>query len=206
MSFVLNQIFLISILTVLYTLLKFLVGKVRKRQMKPMPRQKVSTELVHTITVRTCVGIYDELKVTRPEFFGNAPSEGVDVTVDYADTWQEGKQFDKVIVAVHGAPGKYNHFYQLIEYYRNTNVRVIAPNLPDFSHTRETKSFWHTTKEKTMFIKDFLAKLDINEIDCLISHSFGFQTIAGFWENVCIPHFKISFYFILFFLLLNLAR
>lgn len=151
---------------------------------KKMTRQTLPSDFIKRIKVKTCEGIYDELRKSEPEFYCDAPSEGVELEVDYVDTWKEGKQFDKAIVAIHGVPGYYDHFNQLIHHYLDTSVRVIVPNLPDFSHTRETNAFWHSTKEKVQFLRDFLVNLKIKTIDCLISHSFGIQTNAALWENV----------------------
>lgn len=147
-------------------------------------KRSLSTELVKSARVATGVGIYQQLQQLRPEVYQFAPPEGLELTVDYADTASEGQEFEKVIVAVHGCPGYYTNFDRLIEHFRHSKVRVIAPNLPDFSHTRSTQTFWHSTAEKALFLKDFLRQLGVTTIDCLVSHSFGIQTIAALWEDV----------------------
>lgn len=148
-------------------------------------KPRIPDNLVKQITLKTCVGIYDELRKKKPKFFRHAPNDGLELTIDYVDTINDNTNtITKIIVAVHGLPGTYLHFDKLIDSYRNTNVRVIVPNLPDFSHTRKTKSFWHTTKEKATFLKDFLHQLNITTIDCLVCHSFGIQTIAAIWDEV----------------------
>ncbi|KAH9394632.1 hypothetical protein TYRP_004687 [Tyrophagus putrescentiae] len=146
-------------------------------------KRSLSTELVKSARVATGVGIYQQLQQLRPEVYQFAPPEGLELTVDYADTASEGQEFEKVIVAVHGCPGYYTNFDRLIEHFRHSKVRVIAPNLPDFSHTRSTQTFWHSTAEKALFLKDFLRQLGVTTIDCLVSHSFGIQTIAALWED-----------------------
>lgn len=171
-----------------------------KRYLQPSNRmdkvnrieRKVSPDLIRTITVRTCVGIYDDLRKQQPKYYRKAPDDGIDLTIEYVDTVHdaEGSSFDKTVVAIHGLPGNFSHFDRLIEFYRKTNTRVIVPNLPDFSHTRQNKSFWHSNQEKAIFIKDFLSKLNISIVDCLISHSYGCQTIAALWEEV-----KFNFFF-----------
>lgn len=149
-------------------------------------KRRLSTELVKSARVTTGVGIYEQLQQLRPQVYQfETPPESVQLDIDYADTaCTDGQQFEKVIVAVHGCPGNYTNFDRLIEHFRHSNVRVIAPNLPDFSHTRSTQTFWHSTPEKVLFLKDFLCQLGVTTIDCLISHSFGIQTIAALWEDV----------------------
>ncbi|XP_046920323.2 uncharacterized protein LOC124500308 isoform X2 [Dermatophagoides farinae] len=152
--------------------------------------RRLSSALVKTITIRTCVGIYDDhMKQWRPDFYRYATDDGLDLTINYVDTLINDNDgdgddyFEKTIVAIHGVPGYYTHFDKLVEYYRNTNVRVIVPNLPDFGHTRKTRSFWHTSVEKSTFLKDFLRKLNVKTVDCLICHSFGVQTAAAICEQ-----------------------
>ncbi len=114
--------------------------------------------------------------------------EGVKLTVQVADSafgdqqHLVDKNFDQTIVALHGTPGYLQHFDVLFaEYQKQTSgsrVRLIAPNLPDFSHTRSTGGlFWHTTEEKVAFLRDLLFnRLQVTTIDCLVAHSAGAQT------------------------------
>jgi len=150
-----------------------------------------SIDLVQPITLRTCVGLYPELRKIWPDLYPkSAPIEGIDLTVDYADTATEfppGTHFDKTIVAVHGNPGYLIHFEQLLERFRGSRIRVVVPNLPNFGHTRSSGLvFWHSTAEKVTFLKDFLKRLQIDKIDCLVGHSFAIQTVAALWENVMV--------------------
>lgn len=146
----------------------------------------IPEHFVKTITVRTCVGIYDQLRLVRPWLYKNAPNDGLKLTVNYVDTWQNKNQpYNKIIVAVHGSADTYKTFGKLIEHFSNKNVRVIAPNLPDFGHTILTNySFWHSSQEKYHFLKDFLHHLDIKTIDCLLGHSAGILPVSALWEKV----------------------
>src|SRR5699024_1106578 len=120
------------------------------------------------------------LQQRHPHIFPlKVPTDGVELTVNYADTANQGSrspsEFQRTIVALHGTPGHIEHFDQLLVHYRATRTRVIVPNFPDFSHTRSTGLFWHTTEEKVAFLKSFLEQLDVKKIDCLLAHSMGFQ-------------------------------
>ena len=166
--------------------------------------RRLSSTLVKTITIKTCVGIYnDQMKQWRPDFYRYATNDGLELTINYVDTLivnnddDDNDHFEKTIVAIHGVPGYYTHFDKLVEYYRNTNVRVIVPNLPDFSHTRKTRTFWHTSIEKSTFLKDFLNKLNVKTIDCLICHSFGAQTAAAICENVRLQKQQNNFFLLI---------
>lgn len=154
-----------------------------------------SADLVKPITVRTCVGIYDRLREITPRHYRNSPQEGLDLTVQYFDSANDPKRsrnsFTKTVVAVHGTYGYLTHFDRLISHFRENqqSVRVIVPNLPDFAHTRATKgAFWHSSVEKAAFLKDFLHKLEVDQIDCLLSHSMGIQTTAALWGD---PEYSI---------------
>ncbi|KAI2804493.1 hypothetical protein BLOT_003479 [Blomia tropicalis] len=142
-------------------------------------------DLVKPITVRTCVNILPRLAFKHPHIFqtNNLPTDGVDISIDCVDTLNGyPNPTSKTIVAIHGTPGNYSHFDQLINNYRLSNVRVIVPNLPNFTHTR-LKRFWHTTEEKACFIQDLMKHLGIKKIDCLVSHSMGVHPLTMLCEN-----------------------
>ncbi len=151
------------------------------------------SHLTGKITVKvgaTPENLYPKLQHRYPHLWPPrkaVPTDGIDLTVNYADSAFRNpqKKFKKVIVAVHGTPGYFRHFDRLIEHYHNQNeLRIVAPNLPDFDHTRKTgKIFWHTTDEKVSFLKSFLRRLNIGHIDCLISHSLGVQTTTALFEH-----------------------
>lgn len=144
----------------------------------------IHDDLVKLITINTGKELYPRLKRTNPKLYKHYKSGGLDVTVDYVDTKQDGKQYNKVILAVHGSIDDFKSYTRLIENYKNTDIRVIAPNLPKFDLTRRTKFFWHTSEEKAHLIRDFLYKLNIDTIDCLVCHSFGFQSANLLWDKV----------------------
>ncbi|KAH9407924.1 hypothetical protein TYRP_011573 [Tyrophagus putrescentiae] len=147
-------------------------------------------DLVRPITVTTCVGLYPRLQQKHPRLFPlKVPTGGVQLTVQYADTAncrlkRPGHQHEKTIVAVPGCPGYYAHFDWLLAHYRaSPTVRVIALNLPDFSHTRSTGGlFGHTAEEKVAFLRDLLRQLSVQSVDCLVAHSMGFHTATGLVE------------------------
>lgn len=139
----------------------------------------IPANFIKTITVRTCAGIYDQLRTINPKLYKNAPNAGVNLTVNYVDTGKN-QSSSKIIVAVHGSADTYKTFEKMIEVFSRRNVRIIAPNMPDFSHTRQTNySFWHSNLERYYFLKDFLHQLEINSIDCLLGHSQGIQPVTS---------------------------
>ena len=141
-------------------------------------------DLVKPITVNTGKTLYPILKLKNPKLYRHYKSGGLDLTVNYLDTKPNGREYSKVILAIHGSTDTLYTFTKLVEQYRNSDVRVIAPNLPDFTHTRHNKIFWHTQEEKAHFIRDFLHKLNIDTIDCYVSHSFGIQAAATLCQQV----------------------
>lgn len=144
----------------------------------------VADRFVKSATVKTCVnGFYRDMRKIRPVLYRHAPDDGLIMKVDYADFNPDHKP-DKTIVALHGAPGNFHCFNPIGKHFLSKNVRLVAPNLPDFGHTRQNRSFYHSTPEKVQFLKDFLRLIKVNEIDCLCSHSFGIQTISALWDNV----------------------
>ncbi|KAH9407925.1 hypothetical protein TYRP_011574 [Tyrophagus putrescentiae] len=156
-----------------------------------------SASLIKPITVHVGAGNhlhYPKLQSLHPnipyplKLVPTEGEEGVKLTVQVADSAFGDQQhlvdtnFDQTIVALHGTPGYLQHFDVLFaEYQKQTSgsrVRLIAPNLPDFSHTRSTGGlFWHTAEEKVAFLRDLLLnRLQVTTIDCLVAHSAGAQT------------------------------
>lgn len=150
-------------------------------------RRNLSSHLDHLVKPITVTNIgeslYPELKKKWPKLYKNIPPEGVSLTVDYLDTGQSNRKFSKTLLAVHGMTDTYRTFTKLVEHYLDTDVRVIAPNLPDFTHTRK-HNFWHTSEEKILFLRNFLRQLNVDSVDCLVSHSFGVHANAGLWNKV----------------------
>ncbi|XP_046909513.2 uncharacterized protein LOC124490969 [Dermatophagoides farinae] len=146
--------------------------------------QDIPSEFIKTITYRTCVGLYDQLRQEQPKLFRKSPSEGLDITIEYVDNWQPNHRYDKVILAIHGTADTYRTFTKLIQHFHQKNVRVIVPNQPNYGYTRRTNfQYWHTFDEKYYCFKDFLKQLKIDQIDCLIGHSFGVHTCLMLWER-----------------------
>lgn len=161
-----------------------------------------SAHLVRSITVKVGADqqllFYPRLQARHPHIFHppkSVPTEGVTLTVRYADSATfapNPKTFDRTIVALHGTPGYLEHFDVLFREYaanqsktnKQARVRIIAPNLPDFSHTRSSGGiFWHTTEEKVAFVRDLLVnRLGVRQVDCLVAHSMGAQTALGLAE------------------------
>lgn len=156
----------------------------------------ISKNFIKTIRVRIGGEVYQQLRSNKPRLYKNTLIDGFDLKIDYIDTWQKNHQFDKVIVAVHGTTNDFTSFYKIIEHFSPSNVRIIALNMPDFSHTINTNfSFWHTCFEKYQLLKNFLNQLEIKNIDCLLGHSAGILPISALWEKVFFNQFKIFFYF-----------
>ncbi len=146
-------------------------------------RLKYSTK---TIQFKTCGQLFDKLREKEPKLYGKSPSNGLTVDIQYVDTFGDNVSTNecKTIVAIHGIPGYHKHFNELIDYFEKRKVRVIVPNLADFSLTRQTMSFWHSTEERAQLIRDFLKALNVNKIDCLICHSAGVHPISLLWSHV----------------------
>ena len=147
---------------------------------------------VKTIDIKTCGQLYEELRQKNPKLYGKSPTDGLNLNVEYVDTLDNSSNKSsanlKTVVAIHGIPGYHHHFNEMINYFsaQDSSVRLIVPNLPDFKHTRQTMAFWHSNRERAQFIRDFLKKLNVNEIDCLVSHSAGIHPISLLWSDVSI--------------------
>lgn len=92
----------------------------------------------------------------------------------------------KTILAVPGSGGNYTHFAQLVEHFKGRpDVRLLAPNLPDFSHTRQSgRLFWHSNLELVSFLRDFLTTLNVQTVDCALAHSMGVHRVLGLFDDV----------------------
>ncbi|CAG2103668.1 unnamed protein product [Medioppia subpectinata] len=130
-----------------------------------------------------------ELKAKNPTLYRKSPTNGLPVSVEYVDTFGDRKVSKsdnvKTIVAIHGNPGHHKHFSGLYETFggKESSVRVIAPNMPDFGLTRQSMAFWHSNEERSQLIRDFLTAINVSKIDCLISHSAGIQPISLLWSE-----------------------
>ena len=167
--------------------------KLNSKSLKVYKSLNFSTNNIKTIKkieFKTCGKLFEELKKKNRKLYRNSPSDGLLVNVEYVDTFGDNKlEIDdkvKTIVGIHGNPGHFTHFSGLIDSFggQESTIRVIIPNIPDFSLTRKTMAFWHSNEERSQLIRDFLKAINVSKIDCLISHSAGIHPISTFWSNV----------------------
>lgn len=152
------------------------------------------TSITSPITVQTCTNIYPHLLKTSPVsyLYRKTSLSGFDLQTTYADsalTCHDPSHFDRTVVAVHGVYGFFSHFERLFKHFHGSKVRVVGVNMPDFRHTLE-HGYWHSTTENSTFLTDFLLKLKINKIDCLVTHSSGILTTSDLWGKV--EYFKTT--------------
>lgn len=81
-----------------------------------------------------------------------------------------------VVCMLHGAPGHYTDYSSLIDYLTKKNIRVIAPNFPDYTATLK-HSFRHSPQERTDILLKFFQKLNVGQVDMLIGHSSAVYTM-----------------------------
>lgn len=127
------------------------------------------------IKIKTCADVYNYWK-TKKRHYKNAPSDGIEFTVDYVDTGlaldEQVRQNAPIVLALHGAPGSYYDYSLLIRHLFDQNIRVIVPNFPEYVATVKTKVlFRHSADEKAAYLRDFLQAIGVNKIDLLVSHS-----------------------------------
>lgn len=156
------------------------------RQVSTLPPFSLSS-ITSPITVKTCTNIYPHLLKTSPVsyLYRKTSPTGFDLKITYADSslGTDPSVFDRTVVAVHGVYGYFSHFERLFKHFHGSKVRVVALNMPDFRHTLE-HGYWHSTTENGIFLQDFLLKLNIHKIDCLITHSSGILTTSDLWGKV----------------------
>ena len=68
--------------------------------------------------------------------------------------------------------GDHSNFRHQINYLTGLGYRVIVPNFPTYTVTLTTK-FNNSAQERSQFIKDFLATLNIFQIALVVAHSAG---------------------------------
>lgn len=126
---------------------------------------------------KTCADVYDYWRTCKKRY-AKAPKDGVEFEIDYIDTGsliqqnQQAGNRPPTVLALHGAPGSYHDYALLIHHLSQQNVRVIAPNFPEYVATVKTKVlFRHSADEKAAYLRDFLKAINVNTIDLLISHS-----------------------------------
>lgn len=128
------------------------------------------------VKFKTCADVYDHWRSCKKRLYRKAPEDGVEFQVDYIDTGlalsEEQRAKAPIALALHGAPGSYHDFALLINHLSQQNVRVIAPNFPEYTATVKTKVlFRHSADEKAAYLRDFLKAINVNKIDLLVSHS-----------------------------------
>lgn len=83
---------------------------------------------VKSVKIQTCGPLYREWRETK-KAYKNAPLDGLQFTVEYADT-QQWSPSGPTVLALHGAPGIHNDFAPLINHLTPLGARIIAPNFP----------------------------------------------------------------------------
>lgn len=128
------------------------------------------------VKFKTCADVYDHWRSCKKRLYRKAPKDGVEFQVDYIDTGlslsEEQRAKAPIALALHGAPGSYHDYALLINHLSQQDVRVIAPNFPEYIATVKTKVlFRHSADEKAAYLRDFLKAINVNKIDLLVSHS-----------------------------------
>lgn len=126
------------------------------------------------VKVHTCSQLYQEWRKWKPGY-QNAPAEGVEVELGYMHTGldkpaaqREGRP---TVLLLHGAPGSYRDFTQLVPFLDQQGATVISPRWPDLRLSYRTGTFWHSAEEKTQLLIDFLKAIRISKVDMLVAHS-----------------------------------
>lgn len=185
-----NKIITYCHLNNLMLIFKMLCSKISCfRQVSTLPPFSLSS-ITSPISVKTCTEIYPHLLKTSPVsyLYRKTSPTGFDLCTTYADSSlasDDLSKFDRTVVAVHGVYGYYSHFERLFKHFYGSKVRVVALNMPDFQHTLK-HGYWHSTAENGTFLTDFLLKLNIHKIDCLVTHSSGILTTSDLWGKVSI--------------------
>lgn len=127
------------------------------------------------VKFKTCADVYDHWRAYKRSY-KKAPRDGIEFHIDYIDTGlaldEQLRSTAPIALALHGAPGSYHDFALLIQHLSQQNVRVIAPNFPEYVATVKTKVlFRHSADEKAAYLRDFLKAINVNKIDLLVSHS-----------------------------------
>ncbi|XP_054162346.1 uncharacterized protein LOC128960298 [Oppia nitens] len=142
----------------------------------------INDSFVHRLSLKTCQSLYDSKYGRNKWYLRGSPKSGLNVNVEYVDTKPNDRTGSATLVALHGCPGSYIDYTKLIENF-GQHYRVIIPNFPDFSLTNETNHFWHSGEEKSVFVTDFLQKLNVQQIDCLICHSSSIFAASYLWSK-----------------------
>lgn len=141
---------------------------------------RLSESYAHSTQVNVCGRFSRHSSLLRPWFLRYIPKGGHPITVDYIDTKPNGGDDVKTILILHGTPGSYYDFFKFLSTFGEM-YRIIIPNYPNFTYTKESGCFWHSAEEKSEFTIDFLKHLNVDKVDCLISHSMAAYTTSYLW-------------------------
>ena len=132
------------------------------------------------ISLKTCGKFY--AANNKKFIYRNGTADGININVKYLDTNPSTSNIP-TILAVHGAPGNYSDFQDLIEKLHGKGYRVIAPNFPTMQLTDETRTFYHSTEEKYEMLTDFLAAIEAPSFDLALMHSGGVYSTMKLWND-----------------------
>ncbi|XP_049268801.1 uncharacterized protein LOC119383061 [Rhipicephalus sanguineus] len=110
--------------------------------------------------------------------YKHAPDKGAVVPVTYIHTGMDRAEHKErgerpLVLLLTGSPGQYQDFSYTIPFLDRHGADVLCLNWPNFAFTKQTGYWWHSGEEKAHLAIDFLKKLDIKEVDMLVSHSSG---------------------------------
>ncbi|XP_064480342.1 uncharacterized protein LOC135393924 isoform X2 [Ornithodoros turicata] len=169
----------------------------------PAVKEKKGTKVVehdtewpyqdHTVTIQTCADLYKDWRRWKPGY-QNAPSQGIEVEVPYLNTgfdrhgtkWRD----QPTVLLLHGAPGSYRDFPELIPYLDKHGANIISPRWPDLQLSYRTGTFWHSAEEKTHLLKDFLKAIKVDKIDLVIAHSSAIYPSLNLLTKEDMPNAK----------------
>lgn len=119
----------------------------------------------------------------KSNLFKNCTPSGIQVEVNFIDTLEERRHDSKAptVLALHGAPGSYRDFADIIEQLTSQGCRVIAPNLPDIKLTHQSRVYYLSTEEKYEILTDFLRHINAPPIDVAVMHSAGVYSGMKLW-------------------------
>lgn len=163
-----------------------------KKQPAPVePPEWPYTE--HIVKVHTCAKLYQDWRKWKPGY-QNAPPEGVEVELGYMHTGLDRPAAQRegcpTVLLLHGAPGSYRDFTQLVPFLDSHGVTVISPRWPDLRLSYRTGTFWHSAEEKTQLLTDFLKAINISKVDMLVAHSSAIYPTLNVMTRPGMPHVK----------------
>jgi len=162
--------------------------------MRKKAQQPATYPVANVKVVNLCSDLYKQWSSTK-KLYEKAPPDGLTMDVEYADTELEAQSSAQnsnmpLVLALHGAPGSHRDFAKLIQYFSQRQVRVIAPNFPDYKATIRTQVFRHSAEEKAEFVKRFLETIKVEKVDLLVSHSSAIYPTLLLWKDTSAPCIK----------------